>query len=501
LGAKYEKIKNNMTPEQFTSYLQDEAYLHQLSYQELKSLVIQYPFCQNFRMLLLKKSQLENHKNLEDDLQKAAVYASDRRFLYRTVKRLRNQGIILEKETETILELTDFSSIDNLLIDKQLEEIFIEIQPSPIEKEKSIGVPIQSLELENWMQHSNKNNESKEFLFEISSLLEAADADKTTKNVRKEVPELVFEEPLDYTSHLKSLFEVPANDDNLFENLTAFEQGIPFGEAADVIESLWMPIEDELTAIMPFKPQIVFNENQNELPLNIATQPIITQEMLPIVENKTIEIQSNDSELIDNQLIDEDDMLYDKDENLEKNFVHISEDEAIEDLIAEFKTIGLNKNLSTTHFITNHRSEETEMKAKQAKLIARDPVDFNEWLQQYQQNVYENGSKPIPTSNNLDKLSEKRTVVEWSEWVGAPTTKSKNGGDNEKKRKDEMPLFLTKSLKQREDIASETLADLLANQGNIEQAIKMYEVLCLENPDKNRFFAQKIQLLKESLKK
>ena len=116
-----------MTPEQFTSYLQDESYLHQLSYQELKSLVIQYPFCQNFRMLLLKKSQLENHKNLEDDLQKAAVYASDRRFLYRTVKRLRHQGIILEKETETILELTDFSAIDNLLIDRQLEEIFIEL--------------------------------------------------------------------------------------------------------------------------------------------------------------------------------------------------------------------------------------------------------------------------------------------------------------------------------------------------------------------------------------
>jgi hypothetical protein len=101
----------------------------------------------------------------------------------------------------------------------------------------------------------------------------------------------------------------------------------------------------------------------------------------------------------------------------------------------------------------------------------------------------------------LDKLSEKRTVVEWSEWVGAPTTKSKNGNESEKKKKEDLPLFLTKSLKRREDIASETLADLLANQGNIEQAIKMYEVLCLENPDKNRFFAQKIQLLKENLKK
>jgi hypothetical protein len=493
-----------MTPEQFTSYLQDESYLHQLSYQELKSLVIQYPFCQNFRMLLLKKSQLENHKNLEDDLQKAAVYASDRRFLYRTVKRLKNQGIILEKETETILELTDFSSIDNLLIGKELEEIFIEIQPSTFEKEKTIEVTNAPLELENWLEQSNKKNESKEFLFEISSLLEAADADNTTKNVKKELPELVFEEPLDYTSHLKSLFEVPTDDDNLFENLTAFEQGIPFGEEADAIESLWMPIEDELptiTSVAISKTQNVFNEQQNELQLQPPVKSIAVQEIIPTVENKTIEKSFNDSEPIDNQLLDDEDILYSEEDSSENNHTRMSEDEAIEDLIAEFKTIGLNKNLSETHSITNNKSEETEMKAKQPKLIARDPVDFNEWLQQYQQNVHANSPKPTLVSNNLDKLSEKRTVVEWSEWVGAPTTKSKNGNENEKKKKEDLPLFLTKSLKRREDIASETLADLLANQGNIEQAIKMYEVLCLENPDKNRFFAQKIQLLKEHLKK
>jgi hypothetical protein len=473
-----------MTPEQFTSYLQDESYLHQLSYQELKSLVIQYPFCQNFRMLLLKKSQLENNRNLEDDLQKAAVYATDRRFLYRTVKRLRHQGIVLEKETETILELTELSSIDNLLNGNSLEEIFIEIQPLQFEKEKTIEAPTPPLELENWLQQSHQTEDSKEFLFEISSLLESEETIEDTKSVKKSLPELVFETPIDYTAHLKSLFETPA-DDNLFENLTAFEQGIPFGEEADAMESLWMPIEDELPATTPLvihKTQIVSNDAPLELP--VKSNPV--EESL---------------EFVDNQLFEEEDTLYQKADLSENKNTNMSEEEAIEDLIAEFKTIGLNKNALEVHSVTNNHAEETEMKAKQQKVLMRDPVDFNEWLQQYQQNAHANNPKSTPFSNHLDKMSEKRTVVEWSDWVSAPATKSKNGGENDKKKKEELPLFLTKSLKRREDIASETLADLLANQGNIEQAIKMYEVLCLENPDKNRFFAQKIQLLKEHLKK
>jgi hypothetical protein len=419
------------------------------------------------------------------------------------VKRLRNQGIVLEKETETILELTELSNIDNLLDDKQLEEIFIEIQPLLPEKEKTLAATTPPpLELENWLEQSHKREESKEFLFEISSLLEATEAIDTTKSIKKELPQLVFEETKDYTAHLKSLFEAPS-DDNLFENLTAFEQGIPFGEEADAMESLWMPIEEELlmsTSVATHKPQIVFNENAKELPVYKPIKSTNFPEMLPILENKTVEKTFNNAEWIDNQSFEAEDSLYIAENLLENNPTPMSEEEAIEDLIAEFKTIGLNKNLSETHSITHLKSEETEMKAKSPKWIARDPVDFNEWLQQYPQNVPTNHPKPTLISNPLDKLSEKQTVVEWSEWVGTPATKSKNG-ENEKKKRADMPPFLTKSLKRREDIASETLADLLANQGNVEQAIKMYEVLCLENPDKNRFFAQKIQLLKEHLKK
>ena len=48
---------------------------------------------------------------------------------------------------------------------------------------------------------------------------------------------------------------------------------------------------------------------------------------------------------------------------------------------------------------------------------------------------------------------------------------------------------------EREEIISQTLADLLAAQGYSEKAINMYERLSLIFPEKSSFFAQKIKEL------
>lgn len=54
-----------------------------------------------------------------------------------------------------------------------------------------------------------------------------------------------------------------------------------------------------------------------------------------------------------------------------------------------------------------------------------------------------------------------------------------------------------RSLQENEEVASETLAALLAQQGQKEKAIKMYEVLRLKFPQKNAIFARKIRTLKK----
>ena len=48
------------------------------------------------------------------------------------------------------------------------------------------------------------------------------------------------------------------------------------------------------------------------------------------------------------------------------------------------------------------------------------------------------------------------------------------------------------SVYENEEIVSETLAAILAKQGQKDKAIKMYESLSLTFPKKSRLFAQKI---------
>ena len=57
-----------MNAENFGDYLKNPALLYQLSYQELKSLVLQYPFSANLHALLFQKSQIEGHKDLDKNL-------------------------------------------------------------------------------------------------------------------------------------------------------------------------------------------------------------------------------------------------------------------------------------------------------------------------------------------------------------------------------------------------------------------------------------------------
>ena len=56
---------------------------------------------------------------------------------------------------------------------------------------------------------------------------------------------------------------------------------------------------------------------------------------------------------------------------------------------------------------------------------------------------------------------------------------------------------LTESLQENQEIHTETLADIYAQQGNKDKAIKIYEHLYLKYPEKHIYFAAQIERLKE----
>ncbi|NJN34872.1 MAG: hypothetical protein HC817_12090 [Saprospiraceae bacterium] len=67
-----------------------------------------------------------------------------------------------------------------------------------------------------------------------------------------------------------------------------------------------------------------------------------------------------------------------------------------------------------------------------------------------------------------------------------------------KKKKRKMHDLAKNSLVKHDDMVSETLADMLAAQGNDEKAIEMYDRLSLIFPEKSNYFAAKIEKLRKT---
>ena len=58
-----------------------------------------------------------------------------------------------------------------------------------------------------------------------------------------------------------------------------------------------------------------------------------------------------------------------------------------------------------------------------------------------------------------------------------------------------------KSLQENDDLASETLAKIYFQQGNINKAIGTYQILSLKFPEKKAYFASEIEKIKTSQNK
>ncbi|MBP7184075.1 MAG: hypothetical protein KBA06_01100, partial [Saprospiraceae bacterium] len=106
---------------------------------------------------------------------------------------------------------------------------------------------------------------------------------------------------------------------------------------------------------------------------------------------------------------------------------------------------------------------------------------FSVWLRQYK---YDQSTPFVPTKPHaippIEKIEEKEV------------------SDKKNKIKEEFGEVIaeaSKSLFENQDLVSETLANILENQGKIEKAIEMFEKLKLIFPNKSTYFASRIENL------
>jgi hypothetical protein len=95
-----------MDIQQFAELLKSPLLVAQLPADALRELVAQYPFSASLQMLLLKQYQLNDHPAYDDQLAKAAIYAPDRRSLYRLVQ-LRETS---QKNTQFVSQASEIAT-------------------------------------------------------------------------------------------------------------------------------------------------------------------------------------------------------------------------------------------------------------------------------------------------------------------------------------------------------------------------------------------------------
>ncbi|MCC6723022.1 MAG: hypothetical protein IT258_00835 [Saprospiraceae bacterium] len=128
-----------MNSENFHEYVKNPSMLHQVSYQELKSLVLQYPYSPNLRYLLLLKSLLDQSKDFDRNQILASLSSPDRKKLRNLVKQYTRMREMQENYAlnEEFLELKDLSVLENLV-----EEPNPANASAPVAKAEAIVPPI-----------------------------------------------------------------------------------------------------------------------------------------------------------------------------------------------------------------------------------------------------------------------------------------------------------------------------------------------------------------------
>ncbi len=422
-----------MNAENFHEYLKNPSLLYQANYQELKSLVVQYPYSSNLRLLLLLKSLIDNHKDFDRNLVLASMYGIDRAKLFDQVRMYEQAAAAPENVViaEEYLELKDLSVIEDLPQKTSTEK------PEPLE---------QALDIEEMFipEEPTIHKAGLEDIEDEADFLE--DIPSVNPNTDRGAPT---------PPPLMSLEDLMADDFAIDEEEEEIGNEEPEAAGED---------EEEKDVEIVFGTDDTTEEQQDEIDLIVEEALQNAKEKL-LVKGFFLRIMDDAAAIagIAGNL----------------DFEPGAKSDTPEETIGpEVEQAGSTGTATEDENVADEKpaEEEKEAPGNDETLSPTPTTKFSSWLQQLQPPQVSKEPPVIPKVEKTEKQDEEK--------------------EEERQVVDEAKELAAKSVVENFDIATETLAAVLEEQGHYRKAIAMYERLMLKYPEKSTFFAAKIEELK-----
>ncbi len=414
--------------------------LHQVSYQELKSLMLQYPYAANLRYLMLVKSLLDQNKEHERNLILASLSSIDRRKLRQLVMQydLMSETSDNYEMAGEFLELKDLSTLEEVLVAGSQN------QETPPEHAAAID--------------GSDEGSGIEFLDEI-----VGDTPSDKAAEKEDLDEQGGSLPA-----LEDLLDEGATDDSLYPtNKPIASPKTDIAESAEANDIEDLEIEDTEDIEIEESLDGLFDVEYHEP--NPETE----------LENELIEtiIQSDDAD----------------GGTAEDKAPPANEAQSDEGGYIEETEITPQSSSDIPLEITNDEPpSENELDPNDEQPSPSPKSAFSSYRQ-----IHHHKTGLLAGGLNIFSKKEKDTPPIHDPIIPKEKPNRSKADIEMDEPEDVAKDMAADSLNEDYSIATETLAGILERQGHFDKAIKMYEKLSLQYPEKSSTFAAKIEKLKK----